>query len=91
MPLERRREAIELVRHAELFDVLVFERLDERARAAALDDEPLLDELVDGALDRNAADIILLAHFFFERELLAWRIDTVHDILTKFICYRFVF
>ena len=72
-------------------DILTSQALDERARAAPLDDKAILDELVNSLLDRNAADAVLLTHLALQRKLFPCLIDTLLNLIAQLICYFLVF
>lgn len=71
--------------------VLVREALDESARAAPLDDEAFLDELVDSLLNRDAADTILLTHLALQSQLLPRLINARLYLAAQFIRYFLIF
>ena len=72
-------------------DILTCQALDERARAAPLDDKAILDELVNSLLDRNAADAVLLTHLALQRELFSCLIYPRLNLAAQFICDFLVF
>ena len=71
--------------------ILIGQALDESTRAAALDDQALLDQLVHGLLNGNAADTVLFTHFALKSQLLTGLINPGLYLRAQIIGYFLIF